>query len=102
MMRTDSRFDDLTPQISETGESPLLILGHEIGIAHHVSGKDCSETSLRRLIGRAAHDLSRTSTPILMGYFREVLPGNNRQQPAFLQSFHDKSLRLIWLRSKTA
>jgi hypothetical protein len=30
MMRTDSRFDDLPPQISETAERSFLVFGHEI------------------------------------------------------------------------
>jgi hypothetical protein len=66
MMRMDPRLDDLAPKIPEAAESPLLVSGHEIGIAHHVSGKHSGKTSLRRLIRRAAHGLSRTSTLILL------------------------------------
>jgi hypothetical protein len=81
MMRANPGLDDLTSEIPEAAERPLLVFGHEIGIAHHVSGKDSSETSLRRVIRRAAHGLSRTST--LKQLERNVRKAESGIEPAF-------------------
>jgi hypothetical protein len=77
----DSWFDDLTPKIPEAAERPLLVSGHEIGIAHHVSGKDSCETPLRRLVRRAVHGLSGTST--LKRLERNVRKAVSGIEPAF-------------------
>jgi hypothetical protein len=83
MMRVDPWLNDLAPEISEATERPLLVFGHEIGIAYHVSGKDSCETSLRRVIRRAAHGLSGTST--LKQLERNVRKAVSGDEPAFHQ-----------------
>jgi len=100
MMGMNPRLDDLTPEISEAAERPLLVSGHEIGIAHHVSGKDSGETSLRRLIRRAAHGLSTTST---LKRARDATSGRLRPETKrFSINSHDKAVQRIWLRRKRA
>jgi hypothetical protein len=85
MMRMDSRLYDLTSEIPQPSEGTLLILGHEIGIAHHVCGKHRCETSLRRVVRRAAHGLSGTSTLKRLG--TQLQEGLVRKGTSFPSTF---------------